>query len=223
VNSGNTGYLANPQNLNSYSYVNNNPLRYTDPTGKCPNCATALAGGIVGGIYGLADQYLTDVGNNLISGQSLGSALIPNFSNEGWGNYMTSIGADTVAGAAIGFYPPSAIPVLLTANGAKNYQRTGAVDPLGAISNTAVDLVVPPGTDKLVGAVTGPELSVLSRRILTSAHTQRALLTNGISTFVNNAGTVAGGYIGSGGGGVGGAVVQERKEFPPCDLPCRIS
>jgi hypothetical protein len=69
VSSGNTAYLGNPQNLNSYSYVNNNPLRYTDPTGKCPNCATALAGGIVGGIYGLVDQYLNDVGNNLINGQ----------------------------------------------------------------------------------------------------------------------------------------------------------
>jgi RHS repeat-associated protein len=33
---------ANPQNLNRYSYVNNNPLRYTDATGHCPFCA-ALA------------------------------------------------------------------------------------------------------------------------------------------------------------------------------------
>jgi hypothetical protein len=32
------GY-ANPQNLNRYSYVTNNPLRYTDPTGhrQCEN------------------------------------------------------------------------------------------------------------------------------------------------------------------------------------------
>lgn len=27
------GYLADPQNLNSYSYVNNNPLKYVDPLG----------------------------------------------------------------------------------------------------------------------------------------------------------------------------------------------
>ena len=26
----------NPQDLNRYSYVRNNPLRYTDPTGRCP-------------------------------------------------------------------------------------------------------------------------------------------------------------------------------------------
>lgn len=34
---------SNPQALNRYSYVHNNPLRYTDPTGHCPACA-AVAG-----------------------------------------------------------------------------------------------------------------------------------------------------------------------------------
>src|SRR6266498_5210699 len=30
--------FANPQNLNRYSYVTNNPLRYTDPTGYMVAC-----------------------------------------------------------------------------------------------------------------------------------------------------------------------------------------
>ena len=34
VNSSSVNYLANPQNLDPYSYVANNPLRHTDPTGK---------------------------------------------------------------------------------------------------------------------------------------------------------------------------------------------
>jgi RHS repeat-associated protein len=34
VNNRNVNYLQNPQNLNSYSYVNNNPLKYVDPDGK---------------------------------------------------------------------------------------------------------------------------------------------------------------------------------------------
>jgi hypothetical protein len=33
---------VNPQALNRYAYVLNNPLRYIDPTGHCPGCA-ALA------------------------------------------------------------------------------------------------------------------------------------------------------------------------------------
>jgi hypothetical protein len=29
---------GNPQALNRYTYVNNNPLKYTDPSGHCPQC-----------------------------------------------------------------------------------------------------------------------------------------------------------------------------------------
>src|SRR5215475_13629792 len=31
--------LTNPQSLNKYQYAYNNPLRYTDPNGHCPECA----------------------------------------------------------------------------------------------------------------------------------------------------------------------------------------
>ena len=34
VNSSNSVYLASPQNINPYSYVDENPLKYTDPSGK---------------------------------------------------------------------------------------------------------------------------------------------------------------------------------------------
>ena len=30
--------LLNPQSLNKYQYAHNNPLRYDDPDGHCPEC-----------------------------------------------------------------------------------------------------------------------------------------------------------------------------------------
>jgi RHS repeat-associated protein len=53
--------IVNPQNLNRYSYVLNNPLRYTDPSGHCPQCAIAAVaapfgppGWVIGGVAALA-------------------------------------------------------------------------------------------------------------------------------------------------------------------------
>jgi RHS repeat-associated protein len=36
-----TGNIADPASLNLYSYVKNNPYKYTDPTGHCPLCVIA--------------------------------------------------------------------------------------------------------------------------------------------------------------------------------------
>jgi len=40
--------ISNPQSLNKYPYAYNNPLSYTDPTGHCPLCVSALVGALVG-------------------------------------------------------------------------------------------------------------------------------------------------------------------------------
>jgi hypothetical protein len=46
VRSRNSVNLANPQNLDPYSYVDDNPLKYTDPSGKA-----LLGGSISGGVF----------------------------------------------------------------------------------------------------------------------------------------------------------------------------
>jgi RHS repeat-associated protein len=46
-----TGSLNIPQSLNRFSYVRNNPNKYRDPSGNLP---TAVAGAIIGGIFGFA-------------------------------------------------------------------------------------------------------------------------------------------------------------------------
>lgn len=63
--------VYNPQDLNRYSYVRNNPLRYTDPTGHCigPLLAICLAGIIfapviianINPIIALTTQYFNDI------------------------------------------------------------------------------------------------------------------------------------------------------------------
>ncbi len=45
---------GNPQALNRYSYVFNNPLKYTDPTGHCPVCGPS-------GAAGAAYQFINDM------------------------------------------------------------------------------------------------------------------------------------------------------------------
>lgn len=46
--------ITNPQSLNKYAYVLNNPLRYTDPDGHCPWCA------LVVGLTDAAAQAIAD-------------------------------------------------------------------------------------------------------------------------------------------------------------------
>jgi len=51
---------GNPQALNRYAYVRNNPLKYNDPTGHCPICLIPLAGAAVGAITDLSVQYFVE-------------------------------------------------------------------------------------------------------------------------------------------------------------------
>jgi RHS repeat-associated protein len=81
----------NPQALNRYTYVLNNPLRYTDPTG---HVAWWVAGGMLGGASSFATSYGSQVWKNYRSGY-------------GWNSFTRNInwrdvGQQTTLGAASG-------------------------------------------------------------------------------------------------------------------------
>jgi len=84
--------FSNVQNFNRFAYANNNPYRYTDPTGKCPNCIAAAVGGAIG---------------------FLGSIAIQTFTGDGEINWGT-VGAATLSGAAIGLTAGLAAPEVAT-------------------------------------------------------------------------------------------------------------
>ena len=64
---------GDPQAYDRYSYTNNNPVRFSDPTGHCPLCVTAIIGGAIGAIVGAIGYtaYTSIAGHEFNTGQML--------------------------------------------------------------------------------------------------------------------------------------------------------
>jgi hypothetical protein len=67
--------LSNPQNMNSYSYVTNNPLTMRDPDGRCPWCVPLVIAGGVGAIGGMGSQAFNDYLSGDFGTRSIGDTL----------------------------------------------------------------------------------------------------------------------------------------------------
>ncbi len=67
--------IYNPQALNCYSYVLNNPYKYTDETGNIPVLVVAVPAIVIGGIQGyITYQQTGDIGKAVLSGTIAGGA-----------------------------------------------------------------------------------------------------------------------------------------------------
>ncbi len=68
---------GNPQSLNRYSYVTNNPLRYTDPTGHFFGLDDLIIGVVVGAIIGGTTAAITggNVGKGILTGAITGGFM----------------------------------------------------------------------------------------------------------------------------------------------------
>jgi RHS repeat-associated protein len=95
--------LIDPQSLNSYSYAGNNPVKNSDPSGKCgpatPICIAAAGGYTAGFLY----AYGTDIYSHLNSGDSFYNSFFPSgnrvdsYLNAGLKSAFVAVGATGAA------------------------------------------------------------------------------------------------------------------------------
>jgi RHS repeat-associated protein len=93
---------GDPQTLNRYSYVNNNPLKYADPSGHFAFLAAIPIGAAIGGATAAAP------GGNILMGMLTGG-LGGAFAGLGvlaggsslWGSFAGAVGGGALGGAVI--------------------------------------------------------------------------------------------------------------------------
>jgi RHS repeat-associated protein len=157
--------ITDPQTLNKYAYVRNNPLRYVDPDGHCPWCIGALIGGVGGATASLISQTWSHPDQDInwkqvgaaalggaVAGGTLGIATAP-------GALITVLGGDTVmeTGAVVGIGAAAGSGVLggITERAvASGGDPNAAIGTLGQIAtDAAVGAVVQAGSTALVNPV----------------------------------------------------------------------
>jgi RHS repeat-associated protein len=118
-------YPDNPQTLNRYTYVNNNPLKYTDPSGHIFGIDDIIIAIVIGAALGAATSAATggDIGKGALSGAiggifgGLGGAL--------GGVLGGSTGA--LAGAVVGGATGGAVSAAVTGGDVGMGALTGAI------------------------------------------------------------------------------------------------
>ena len=95
--------------LTPYHFALNNPVTYSDPTGKCPWCIGAIIGGVGGFIYG---------------------AVKHGFKNGGWKKVLATTAAGAVGGATLGL----GTGAIIGAGGAATMSTAGAAMAEGGVA-----------------------------------------------------------------------------------------
>jgi hypothetical protein len=163
--------LSDPQTLNLYGYVRNNPLSRADTDGHCPWCIGALIGGVGGAAASYVSQKWShperdvnwkQVGaaaiGGAVAGATLGLATAP-------GALLTALGGETVfeTGTAVGISAAAGAGVL---GGIAERAVASGGDPnksLGTPGQIVTDAAIGAVVQGVSVAVVGPAVKSLTR------------------------------------------------------------
>jgi len=157
--------------LNTYGYVNGNPINLSDPTGLCPWC---LFGALAGGTINITQQLVSNGWNwNTINIQSVGIAAGQGLLGGGLGTAISKIGFSAVGAAGWSAMGSSAIGAGGTAlNNAVN------IDPCVSnnVKTAAINGFIGGAFGSLAGTVVSSQVSNGLRGIYQSTPLAQRLL-----------------------------------------------
>lgn len=131
------GGVFNPMNNAVYAFSYQNPVKYVDPDGECPNCITAAGGALVGAIIG--------------GGIEAGMQLYKDGKITSWKAIGGSAAQGAITGGVAGFTGGVSLAVTAGVAGGANVVGGLANRAIQGKKTTATDVVV----DATVGAITG--------------------------------------------------------------------
>jgi hypothetical protein len=133
-------FLADPQNLNSYSYANDNPVTKSDPSGKF--VPEALVGAGIGGLVGVSIQGATDLATGRLSSPE---------------TYAGAFAGGAVFGGIVGATDGLSLLTLAGAGGVSGAVQSGTTQGLSLADGSQSTFSVSDLTAQTaIGAITAP-------------------------------------------------------------------
>ena len=137
------GGVFNPMNNAVYTFSYQNPVKYVDPDGECPNCITAAGGTLVGAIIG--------------GGIEAGMQLYKDGKITSWKAIGGSAAQGAITSAAAGFTGGASLAVTVGVAGGANVVGGLANRAIQGKKTTVTDVVI----DATIGAIFGAGGKVL--------------------------------------------------------------